>query len=360
MGKKKIAVLFGGMSTEHSVSCVSATSVIKGLNKDKYDVIPVGLAENGDWLPYSGEYDNIKNGTWEEDARKKNNVPFTEEGCIMEPGIKAIRECDIVFPVLHGAGGEDGTVQGLLELMKKPYVGCGVLASAVGMDKAYTKVVVAEKGIPQAKHVVAHREDILKDKNCYTQEISEKLGFPCFVKPANSGSSVGVFKVGTKEELPDILQEAQKYDRKIIVEEFIDGREIECAVMGNAEPKAATPGEIKPSAEFYDFVDKYKSGSSITVIPAEIPQEKLEEVRSNALKIYKALDCSGLSRVDFFYERNTGRIIFNEINTLPGFTDISMYSKLWAAEGVDFSEILDRLIDYGFMRIQENERIVSK
>ena len=278
----------------------------------------------------------------------------------MEPGIKAIRDCDIVFPVLHGAGGEDGTVQGLLELMKKPYVGCGVLASAVGMDKAYTKVVVAEKGIPQAKHVVAHREDILKDKNCYTQEISEKLGFPCFVKPANSGSSVGVFKVGTKEELPDILQEAQKYDRKIIVEEFIDGREIECAVMGNAEPKAATPGEIKPSAEFYDFVDKYKSGSSITVIPAEIPQEKLEEVRSNALKIYKALDCSGLSRVDFFYERNTGRIIFNEINTLPGFTDISMYSKLWAAEGVDFSELLDRLIDYGFMRIQENERIVSK
>lgn len=360
MGKKKIAVLFGGMSTEHSVSCVSATSVIKGLNKDKYDVIPVGLAENGDWLPYSGEYDNIKNGTWEEEARKENNVPFTAEGCVMEPGIRTIRECDIVFPVLHGAGGEDGTVQGLLELMKKPYVGCGVLASAVGMDKAYTKVVVAEKGIPQAKHVVAHREEILRDKNHYTNEIAEKLGFPCFVKPANSGSSVGVFKVPSIDELADILQEAQKYDRKIIVEEFIDGREIECAVMGNADPKAATPGEIKPSAEFYDFVDKYKSGSSITVIPAELPQETLDEVKSNALKIYKALDCSGLSRVDFFCERKTGRIIFNEINTLPGFTDISMYSKLWAAEGVEFADLLDQLVDYGFKRMQENERIVSK
>ena len=360
MSKTKVAVLFGGMSTEHDISCVSAASVIKGFDKNKYEVLPVGIAKNGDWMPFTGDAEKIKSGEWEEEARKEKGVLFTEEGGNMEEGIKALRSVDIVFPVLHGAWGEDGTVQGVLELMKKPYVGCGVLASACCMDKAYTKVIVEESGIPQAKYVLVRREILLKNKDAYTEEIAETIGFPCFIKPANSGSSVGVFKVNTKDELPEKLFEAQKYDRKILVEEFIDAREIECAVLGNSEPSAAEPGEIKPSAEFYDFVDKYKSGSSVIEIPADIPKEKRAEVKDYAVKVFKALDCAGLSRVDFFYEKGTGRIIFNEINTIPGFTDISMYSKLWAAEGVDFPELLDRLVDFGFKRQKDNERITSE
>ena len=356
MNKIKVAVLFGGMSTEHEVSCVSAYSVIRNFDTEKFDILPIGLAKNGDWLPYSGPIENIKDGSWEAIARER--IQTAPEGCDMAPGLKVMRECQVVFPILHGLNCEDGTIQGLLELLKIPYVGCNVLAAAVGMDKAYTKIVADSIGIPQCKHVVVHRDILLENNEAYTEEIAEKLGFPCFVKPANSGSSVGVFKVKSKDELVPILLEAQKYDRKTIVEEYVNGREIECAVLGNRKPKAATPGEIKPSKEFYDYEDKYKSGTSETIIPAALPQTVLNKIKEYAIAIFQALDCSGLSRVDFFYEDATGRIIFNEINTLPGFTEISMYSKLWAAEGIDFTSLITRLVELAFERREENRRDV--
>jgi len=356
MSKIKVAVLFGGKSTEHEVSCKSVFSVIKNIDSTKYEVVLIGLAKNGDWLPYNGEALNITDGSWEIEARKKTNI--SSDGNDLTEGLKVLMKCDVVFPVIHGLNCEDGTVQGLLELIGKPYVGCNVLASAVGMDKAFTKIVFEKAGIPQCKHIVVHRNVLLADENAYLDEIEEMLAFPCFVKPSNSGSSVGVYKVKSRDELRTMLLKCQEFDRKVIVEECIFGREVECAVLGNLNPIAATPGEVKPSKEFYDYEDKYQSGTSTTVIPAQIPVDKLEEVKRLALAAYKALDCSGLSRVDFFYRDKENDIILNEINTLPGFTEISMYSKLWAAEGVSYTELLTRLIELAYARKEENKRMV--
>lgn len=354
MHKIKVAALFGGMSTEHAVSCISAYSVFQNLDSEKFDVKMVGLTKNGDWLPYDGPLAAIRDGGWESIARQ--SCDSTQEGCNMSHGIDLIQQCDVVFPVLHGLNCEDGVIQGLFELLKKPYVGCNVLSSAVCMDKVYTKIIAEKANIPQCKYCVVHRHLLLQNERICLDEIEETLGFPCFVKPANSGSSVGVFKVNDRNELLPALMEAQKYDRKIVVEEFIDGREIECAVLGNAEPRAAMPGEIKPSKEFYDYEDKYQKGSSVTEIPADLPEEVLNRIKAYAIAVFKALDCSGLSRVDFFFERKTGRVLFNEINTMPGFTEISMYSKLWAAEGLPFKELLTELIDLAFARQEENKR----
>ena len=348
MEKIKVAALFGGMSTEHAVSCISAYSVLRNLDTEKFDVKMVGLTKQGDWLPYDGPLEAIRDGSWEPEARRVHSG--------MYDGMEVLRQCDVIFPILHGLNCEDGVVQGLFELLQKPYVGCGVLSSAVCMDKVYTKIIAEKAGIPQCKYCVVHRHLLLRDPDDSIREIEETLGFPCFVKPANSGSSVGVFKVNNKSELLPALMEAQKYDRKIVVEEFIDGREIECAVLGNSEPRAAAPGEIKPSKEFYDYEDKYQKGSSITEIPADLPEEKLEQIKTYAITVFKALDCSGLSRVDFFYEKKTDRILFNEINTLPGFTEISMYSKLWAAAGIPFQALLTELIALAFARREENKR----
>ena len=361
MSKTKVAVLFGGMSTEHEVSRISAAAVIENYDKERYDVRPVGLTKGGDWLPYDGPIENIKDGSCEaiaKNALAEAGTPVREGGFDMAPGLAAVRECDVVFPVIHGLNCEDGTVQGVLELLGKPYVGCNVLASAVGMDKVYTKIVAASIGVPQARHIVVHRDVLLSDNNAYTDEIEEKCGFPCFAKPANSGSSVGVIKVRTKEELVPALLEVQRYDRKVVVEGAVHGREIECAVLGNRHPKAAEPGEIKPSAEFYDYEDKYKSGTSVTEIPANIPAEARAKIKDFAVRIFVALDCSGLSRVDFFYDDKTGDIVFNEINTIPGFTSISMYSKLWAAEGLPFRELITELTELAFARKEENRREV--
>ena len=229
------------------------------------------------------------------------------------------------------------------------------MASAVGMDKVFTKMVFENAGIPQCKHIVAYRHELEKNPETYNKEVSEKLGFPCFVKPSNSGSSVGVHKVKTEEELVIALNDAQKYDRKILIEEFVDGREIECAVLGNIAARAAKPGEIKPSKEFYDYEDKYIKGSSSVCIPAEIPEEKMEYIKELALKAYSALDCSGLSRVDFFLKED-GTVYLNEINTLPGFTDISMYSKMWISEGMTYKDLLTELINLAFSRKTETSR----
>lgn len=347
MGKKKVAVLFGGQSTEHEVSCMSAYSVLKNIDRDLYDVTPVGITKKGDWAVCES-LEAVKSGAWKEAA---------EEGCGMTGVLPLLYECDVIFPVLHGICGEDGTVQGLFELIGKPYVGCGVLASAACMDKVYTKVILKDAGIPQCRHLVAERDVILKRDGTYERMVSESFGFPCFVKPSNSGSSVGAFKVAEESALLPALLDAQQYDRKILIEEYVNAREIECAVLGNGGTAvASTPGEIIPSKEFYDYEDKYISGTSVTQIPAKVPEEVLEKIRVLAKKAFTAVDCAGLSRVDFFYDKDNGRVLLNEINTLPGFTDISMYAKMWAHDGLDFRALITRLIELAFENAARNVR----
>lgn len=346
--KKKVAVVFGGRSTEHDVSCVSAYSITKNIDRELYDVVLIGVTKNGEWLPYSGDPNKIPDGSWEK-------LAGTEGKCSIAKGVSAMEECDVILPVLHGQNGEDGTAQGLFELMDIPYVGCGVLASAVCMDKVYTKIVLEKAGIPQCRYIAAHRHVLEGDPHAYDEIAEAALGFPCFVKPSNNGSSVGVHKVKSKDDLTGALADAMRYDRKLIIEEFVDGREIECAVLGNINAKAAVPGEIKPSAEFYDYKDKYISGSSVTCIPADIPEAARTRVKELAVKAFTAADCSGLARVDFFYKED-GTVLLNEINTLPGFTDISMYSKLWINEGMTYKGLLTQLIELASERKIENMR----
>ncbi len=372
--RQKVAVLFGGKSTEHEVSRISAHAIIQHLDQTRFEIRMIGITKQGDWLPYCGPADCLLDGSWEAIARESLSHSGTDASapdrkntfgtdtansgasCDLIPGIRAIQQCDVILPVLHGQNGEDGTVQGLFELLDIPYVGNQVLASAVGMDKVYAKMVFACAGIPQCRHIVVHRHILLADESAYIAEIESELGYPCFVKPSNSGSSVGVYKVKCREELRPALLAAQRFDRKVVVEEYMRGKEIECAVLGNIAASAAVPGEVVPSKEFYDYEDKYLAGTSTARIPAEIPADKLEEVRSWALKAYQALDCSGLARVDFFYDPAAGTVVLNEINTLPGFTDISMYGKLWAASGLSYSDLLTRLIELAFARKEENGR----
>lgn len=346
MEKIKVAVLFGGQSTEHDVSCMSAYSVMNNIDRERFCVNAVGITKEGDWCEIGDAPELIKSGEWR---------TFAVKGSGMEK-IKAVYDADVVFPVMHGIMAEDGTVQGLLELVGKPYVGPGVLASSVCMDKAYTKIVLNDAGIPQAACIIANREDILKNDGSFAGLVEEKLGYPCFVKPSNSGSSVGAFKVSEASELYTALLDAQKYDRRVLIEEYINAREIECAVLGNENPAASTPGEIIPSKEFYDYEDKYIKGSSITDIPANINAEQMQLIRELAVKAFKALDCAGLSRVDFFIDKDSGRILLNEVNTLPGFTDISMYAKMWAHDGIDFKSLITKLIELAFDNAERNKR----
>jgi D-alanine-D-alanine ligase len=357
LGKKiTLGILFGGASTEHEVSRISASSVLNNIDMENFEVSLVGIAKNGDWLPYEGSYDKLRDGSWEDEARVFNGIPIGRSGVNLINGIKALAGVDVVFPVLHGFNGEDGTVQGLFELMNIPYVGCGVLASAVCMDKVFTKIILERAGILQAKYVVVYRHIFQKDPEAYSVEIGERLGYPCFVKPANSGSSVGVFKVARPEELIEKIARALEYDRKVVVEEFIDGREIECAVRGNLEPEVTVPGEIVPSKDFYDYEDKYIAGASMIKIPADLTTEEKEDIRLTACRAFKALDCAGLARIDFFYENDTGRIVLNEVNTLPGFTEISMYAKLWNNMGLNFTDLITKLVELAFLRKNENAR----
>ncbi|HHT93107.1 MAG TPA: D-alanine--D-alanine ligase [Clostridiaceae bacterium] len=345
--KLTVGVLFGGKSAEHEVSCVSAYSVLSNIDRDRYEVKMVGITKDGDFLPFEGPVEDIKELRW--------NSTDSING--ITEGVKVLESCDVIFPVLHGTNGEDGTVQGLFELLDKPYVGCNVLSSALAMDKAYAKIVFEAYGLPMCKHIVLTRTNILNNIGACIDEAAGKIGYPCFVKPANSGSSVGVYKCHTKEELEKGLLEAQKLDRRILVEEAVKGREIECAVLGNEnDVRVAVPGEIIPSKEFYDYEDKYISGKSVISIPADLPEDRRNEVMELAKKAYKSLDCSGLSRVDFFYLDETGEFYLNEINTLPGFTDISMYSKMWEVSGLTYKQLLTELIELAVRRKQETKR----
>ena len=353
MEKLKVLVLFGGQSSEHSISELSATNIISNLNTDKYELYLVGITQAGKWYLYEGDVADIKGGLWEQSGKLTPAVlvpDATMGGLLVMDGDKTqLIEMDVVFPVLHGKYGEDGTIQGLFELSGIPYVGMGVMASANGMDKTSSKIVFASADIPQADWVVVNKTDNFEDK---MDEIENKLGYPCFVKPARTGSSVGVGKAHDRKELKAALENAAQFDRKILVEENIDGHEVECAVLGNEDVKAATVGEIMPTVEFYDFDAKYNDNSTELQIPADLPKETIEQIREYAVRAFKALDGSGLSRVDFFVKHSDGSVVLNEINTLPGFTNISMYPKLWGAVGIEYSELLDKLIELAEKRVK--------
>ncbi len=368
--KKHVAVIFGGRSSEHEVSRVSAQSIIQNIDRSKYDVTMIGITREGRWLVYDGPVEKLSTGEWqaiaEQQAGSGNTQPAAEEGMgILGSILKAagagqgLRKIDVVFPVLHGCNGEDGTIQGLLELAEIPYVGCGVLASALGMDKAYAKIIFEKEGIPQGKYLVFNRKQLKINPELIIEQVEDLLSYPCFVKPSNAGSSVGVSKAGSRQELVEALNLAARYDRRILVEEFIDGREVECAVLGNDEPIASTVGEIIAGSEFYDYHDKYVNNKSRIEIPANLPEETINQIRDYAVRAYKSLDCAGLSRVDFFVHRKTGKIYINEINTLPGFTSISMYPKLWEKSGIPYSELISRLIELALERFEDTRRDYS-
>ena len=339
----KIGLIFGGMSTENEVSVMSANAILKNLNKNKYEIYPIYISKDGIWYTYN-DLNNIEITKNLDNTEKIDNV------------MQYLQDLDIFFPVLHGLYGEDGTIQGLFELLKKPYVGCGVLASSIGMDKAYTKIIFDKANINQAKYMYLKK---VKDTYLYIDKqfnekyvtldeiadiVTNEIDFPVFIKPSNSGSSVGVHKAKNKKELKEYIKYAEKFDNKILIEEGIDGKEVECAVLGNEEVIASCVGEIKPAEEFYSYDAKYTNEDSKTLIPADLDENISNEIRKLAVKAFKAIDGKGLSRVDFFVEKDTNKIYINEINTLPGFTKISMYPKLFEAVGIKYDELLDKLI----------------
>ena len=348
MGKKRLGVIFGGTSTEHEVSIASGTSVIKNLNTEKYEIYPIYIDKAGEWFEFEPDNKNYKVGDEIVGTKKIENI------------WNYLKTMDILFPVLHGLQGEDGTIQGMFELLKIPYVGTRVLGSSVCMDKVYSKIIFEKAKLNQAKYVYIRKfedkyiyineefsEDVL-DLQETVNKIMEKIEFPMFIKPSNSGSSVGISKAKNKDELINSIIEASKFDKKILIEENINGREIECAVLGNEEPKASVLGEILPAEAFYSFSAKYQNSDSKTVEAPDLPEKLTKKVRELAVKAYKAADCQGLSRVDFFVDDKKNKIYINEINTLPGFTEISMYPKLWEKTGLTYTELLDKLIELAY------------
>ena len=353
-----VVVLFGGMSSEHEVSCVSAGTFVDNLDPSRYEVLTVGITKEGRWLCTEASSAQMADGSWEE---LPGNMPCVispdraDHGMILFAPSGQVEKLhvDVVIPALHGLWGEDGTVQGLLELAGIPYVGCGVLASAACMDKAVANALFEANDIPHTKWLAANRWQIESDLEGVCAGVEAKLGWPVFVKPANAGSSVGISKVSNREELKKAIALALENDRKVVFEAFVDGQEVECAVIGSDPAVATRPGEILAGAEFYTYDDKYKNGVSQTVIPAHLPEEKLDEVKTYAAMAYTALGCEGLARCDFFVEKGTGRVMINEINTFPGFTSISMYPKLMEHEGLPVPALIDRLIELALERTEK-------
>ena len=349
MKKLSVCILFGGISPVHEVSLRSAESVLNNIDKEKYNVYPVGITKNGDWILFKGDdYAMLPAGTWTsfEGNRRCAISPVRGQGLLCFEGDCVVRErIDVVFPVMHGENCEDGAMQGLLKLAGIPYVGPHVSASAVAMDKTLTKLVMDNAGIPQAAWQLVRAADLQHRLANTIELLEQRFDYPMFVKPAGTGSSVGVSKAADREGLVKALEFAAKYDDKVLVEEFIRGREVEVAVMGNENPVASICGEIDSGAEFYDYEAKYVTDTSTSYVPARISEETQEQVRELAVKGYKAIGCAGLSRVDFFVCYDDERIVFNEINTLPGFTSISMYPKLFAASGIPYAELIDQLLE---------------
>jgi D-alanine-D-alanine ligase len=357
-GKVRVAVIFGGQSGEHDVSLRSAQTVMGALDPDRYEVVPIGITREGRWLsggdPFvalaaTSPLFALSESTGTEAAQRPTE---SAAPAVFAEGV------DVVFPVLHGPMGEDGTVQGFLELTGVPYVGAGVLGSALSMDKAMAKTVLAQEGLPQAPWRLITRKEWERDPESCTDWVAEVLKFPCFVKPANMGSSVGVVKAHDPSEFPAAMAQAGRYDRRLVVEGAIDGRELEISVLGNDEPIASVVGEVVPGNEFYDYSAKYVDDNSELLVPAPIDGSTMAEIQEMAIAAFRALDLAGMARIDFFMERNTDRIYLNEVNTIPGFTAISMYPRLWQGSGMPLPELVDRLIGLALERSLERRRTV--
>lgn len=348
--KKRIAVIFGGQSSEHEVSCMSAANIIDGLNRDKYEIHMIGITKEGNWL-YVEDAKKLRDGSWRDGGATAVLSPDHERSGIWKITGDAVEviPVDVAFPVLHGKYGEDGTIQGLFELAGIPYVGCGVLCSAASMDKISTKLYADRIGVRQAAYVADVARDLSEMEHTILQ-VEEKLGYPVFVKPSNAGSSQGVSKAHDREELKEAIKLAKGHDHRVLIEENIVGREVECAILGGQNPEASLVGEILAAAEFYDYDAKYNNEESQTVIDPDLPDAVKDQIRTNAAAVFRAVGGFGLSRVDFFVEENTNAVIFNEINTLPGFTNISMYPMLWEASGITREQLLDRMISLAYER----------
>jgi D-alanine-D-alanine ligase len=362
LGKKlRIGVIFGGRSGEHEVSLRSAESIINSMDKSKYEVVPIGITREGRWLTSGDATAMLPEAVMTSNTHQQVAIigdPTRRGLTRLDDGRRALSSepLDAVFPVLHGTYGEDGTIQGLLEMAGVPYVGCGVLASATGMDKITMKDLFQQAGLAIIEYEWFLRASWEENPQSIVRRIARSLGFPVFVKPANLGSSVGVSKATNRKELCEAINDAARYDRKIVVERAVDGREIEVSVLGNDEPTASLPGEIITGHEFYDYEDKYVDNTSRTEVPAKLPKNIIERIQRDAVSAFRAIDGSGLARVDFFVERGTNRVIINEINTMPGFTSISMYPKLWQASGISYSELIDRLIQLALERHRDKAR----
>ena len=345
--KTKVLVIFGGVSSEHDVSLVSASSVISQIPENKYDVRMMGITKTGNNYLYNGSAKNLPEDKWLENPDLLENCVIStdrEHHGIIHLPFGNVEYVDVVFPVLHGKYGEDGTIQGLLEIAGIPYVGCNTASSAVCMDKSLTNSVCDYNGIPHAKWITVKRNEFNNNKELFIDKVRDYLGYPVFVKPASAGSSVGINKVKNEADLIKAFETAFEQDDKIVVEEGIDGTEVECAVLGNDFPTASTVGEIVPCNEFYDYDAKYISGTSELHIPARLDEETSQAIRQTAVKAFRAFDCKGLARIDFFIRKSDGNIFLNEPNTIPGFTSISMYPKLFEASGIPYSELIDKLI----------------
>ncbi|MGI6227224.1 MAG: D-alanine--D-alanine ligase family protein [Peptococcales bacterium] len=353
MTKIKVGLLFGGRSGEHEVSLNSAFAIANALNPEKYSVIPIAIGKNGKWYA-PVEIHDIKAFVPKNYSNNEVAIlPQPNSGLISLKNNQKLTDLDVIFPIIHGTNGEDGTLQGLLEMASIPYVGTGVLGSAVGMDKIMMKKIFKYHNLPQVKFSYTSRALIESNLEEVVVKLINELPFPMFVKPANLGSSVGISKAKNQEQLREALLEASKYDSKIIIEEGKDIREVEVSVLGNANPQVSIPGEIIPSNEFYDYKAKYIDDRSILKIPAELNADVINELKLLAVEAYLALDCAGLSRVDFFICKKTNKIYINEVNTLPGFTAISMYPKLWEYSGIKMPELLDQLISFAIEKYQD-------
>jgi D-alanine-D-alanine ligase len=367
--KLRVGVIFGGRSGEHEVSVASAASVMAALDKDKYEIVPVAITHEGRWLAGVEPRQLTEGVTLEEAANSANATAVAITGDPTRHGLialdeapaggstEAIPQLDFALPVLHGTYGEDGALQGLLEMASVAYAGCGVLGAALGMDKEKAKLIFRAVGLPVVEWLVARRYEVDRDLSAVFDRVEARFTYPVFVKPANTGSSVGVGKAKSREELERALLTALEYDSKALIEPGINCRELECAVLGNAEPIASVVGEVTPSREFYDYRAKYLDNASRLTIPAEIPRETAAAIRRMAVEAFVALDLSGLARVDFFLDKDAGAVYLNEVNTMPGFTQISMYPKLWEASGIPYPELLDRLIQLGLERYAEKQAI---
>jgi D-alanine-D-alanine ligase len=387
MKKLRVGILFGGRSGEHEVSLLSAASVFNAIDKNKYDMVPIGITKEGRWVTAGDAEQLLKGETTSQSHLRAGDPEATSSAAVLahgeavivppEPQRNALSpfqtdaltrrasdraiNVDVIFPVLHGTFGEDGTIQGLLELADIPYVGAGVLGSAAGMDKDVMKSLFRAAGLPIVKHVTVLRSEWEANPKKVQKLIESRVKYPMFVKPANLGSSVGISKARERKELDPAMEEAARFDRKIVVEQGVGGkkqkaREIECSVLGNDNPKASVPGEIVPGKEFYDYTAKYLDEGSQLFIPAKVTKSETKKIQQLAIAAFKAVDCAGLARVDFLMDPKTRKIYLNEINTMPGFTSISMYPKMWAASGLEYSDLIEHLIQLGMERHAEKKK----